>query len=75
MLPGNIRAKVAVVAEQLVKPVHSSAGGEAARIVPKVLPMFPEGHPGAEQASDLIPLEYEGQISTHAMMWLQEYLQ
>lgn len=67
LLPGNLRAKVAVVAEQLVKPIYSSAGGEAARMVPKVLPMFPEGHPSAEQASDLIPLKYEGEISTHIM--------
>lgn len=68
LLPGNIRAKVAVVAEQLMKPIHSSVGTEAARIVPKVLPMFPEGHPSAEQASDFIPLRHEKDIRTHIMI-------
>lgn len=59
LLPGNIRAKVAVVAEQLVKPIHSSSGSEAGSIVPEVLPMFPEWHPSPKQTCHLIPLQYK----------------
>lgn len=57
LLPGDIRAKVAVAAEQLVKPIHSSRGGEAGGIVPKVLAVFPDGHTSPKQTSHLIPLK------------------
>lgn len=59
LLPGHFRAKVAVAAEQLVEPVHSSRGSEAGGIVTKVLPVFPEGHTRPEQTSHLIPLNNE----------------
>lgn len=57
LLPGHLRPKVAVAAEQLVEPVHSSRGSEAGGIVTKVLPVFPEGHARPEQTSHLVPLK------------------
>lgn len=56
-MPGDIGAKVAVVPEQLVQPVHSSRGGEAGGVVPEVLAVFPEGHASPKQTSDFIPLK------------------
>lgn len=57
LLPGHLRPKVAVAAEQLVEPVHSSRGSEAGGIVTKVLPVFPEGHTRPEQTRHLVPLK------------------
>lgn len=57
LLPGHLRPKVAVAAEQLVEPVHSSRGSEAGGIVAKVLPVFPEGHTRPEQTRHLVPLK------------------
>lgn len=62
LLPGHFWAEVAVVAEQLVEPVHSSRGSEAGGIVTKVLPVFPEGHSRPEQTSHFIPLENDKRI-------------
>lgn len=59
LLPGDIRAKIAVATEQLVKPLHSGRGREAGGVVPEVLAMFPEGHTGPEQTGHLIPLKEE----------------
>lgn len=62
LLPGHLRPKVAVAAEQLVEPVHSSRGSEAGGIVTKVLPVFPEGHTRPEQTRHLVPLKYSETI-------------
>lgn len=56
LLPGDVGAKVAVVSQQLVQPVHGSRGGEAGGVVPEVLAVFPEGHASPKQTSDFIPL-------------------
>lgn len=69
LLPGHFWAKVAVVAEQLVEPIHSSRGREAGGVVTKVLSVFPEGHSRPEQTSHLIPLKNEKRLylKTHFM--------
>lgn len=57
LLPSHFWPEVAVVAKQLVEPVHSSRGSEAGGIVTEVLPVFSEGHSRPEQTSHLIPLK------------------
>lgn len=68
LLAGDIRAKVAVAAEQLVKPIHGSRGGETGGVVPKVLAVLPEGHASSKQTSHLIPLKDNGELSTQEVM-------
>lgn len=64
LLPGNVWAKVAVVAEQLVQPINSSRSSEAGSIVPEVLAVLPERHASPKQSSHLIPLEEDRQSSS-----------
>lgn len=59
LLPRDVGPEVAVVAEQLVKPVHSRGGREAGRVVPEVVSVLPEGHTSPEQTGHLIPLQEE----------------
>ena len=57
LLPGDVGPEVAVAAQQLMQPVHSSRGGEAGRVDPEALAVFADGHARPEQTGDLIPLE------------------
>lgn len=59
LLPSDVGAKIAVAEEHLVKPIYSGRGCETGRIVPEVLPVFPEGHTSPKQASHLIPLKQD----------------
>lgn len=57
LLPGDVRAKVAVALKQLVQPVYRGRGSEAGSVMPEVLAVLPEGHAGPEQTRHLVPLE------------------
>lgn len=57
LLPGDIRAKIAVALKQLVQPIHCSRSSEAGRVVSEVLAVLPKGHASPKQTCHFIPLK------------------
>lgn len=56
-------AEVLVGAEQLVQAVHGLRGFEATLVAFEAAPVLPQGHRGAEELDDLVPLREENKAA------------